>query len=128
MSLPAIGEVWRIYAPTAGKAKYQLCVKVGVARGAHRFVFLSSENRYAGGYAVPCARVPFLPVSRTGQTVFGFALVLAYSDAQLGLFQARREGAIDRALAAELLAFARTVKTLAGEDKRLVVAALESLV
>lgn len=125
--MPAIGDIVRIFAPVAGKAKYHLCILVGTDGDAHKFIFLNSDPGYDGCYDVDCARVPCLPASRTGRTVFSFTMVVRYTDHQLKLYRAAKLGSLDAAVAAELLGFARTVSALSGTDRRAVLAALRQI-
>ena len=120
----AIGDIVRIYAPLAGYDKYHLCLKVSDAAGAATFVFLNSEGGFADTFGVDCSRVPCLPASKTGKTHFSFGMLPRFNDNQLKLYNATKMGEIDPALAADLLVFAQTLKTLPKPDKALVVKAL----
>ncbi len=119
-----IGDIVRLYAPTVGKQKYHLCVCVGAAGAASRFLFLNSEEYFEGIYVVDCTRVDCLPPSRTGKTVFSFNDIPRYNDKQLGLYQATRMGALPRDVAQELIPFVKTVEVLNRADRDMILSAL----
>ncbi len=124
----AVGDIVKIFAPVAGHDKYHLCVLVGIDGAAHQFLFLNSEAAgFAGCYEVSCARVPCLPPSDTGKTVFSFTMVPRYTDAQLKLHKAAKMGVLEKALAQELLEFAKTALALTDAEKKTVLAALKML-
>lgn len=122
-----VGDIVRIYSPVAGYDKYHLCIEVGASGAASVFLFLNSDGYFADCYCVPCAALPFLPPSKTGQTAFSFANLPRYNDNQLRIYSATVLGAIDQVLAAELLRHAQGVQALNRIEKALVVAALSSL-
>jgi len=92
-----------------------------------QFLFLNSNPDHLGNYVVPCERVPCLEPSKTGKTAFSFTTIPRYTHAQMNLYKARKLGELDSQLAAELLAFAKTARTLPRKDLRFVVEALEMI-
>lgn len=119
-----IGDVVRIYAPSAGYNKYHLCVKESDGTTVEEFLFLNSDPGFDGVYVVDNVRVPCLPPSETGKIVFSFAMIPRFTEKQLTLFNAVKLGTLDPALAAELHAFAQTVRTMTRPEKQMVLAAL----
>jgi hypothetical protein len=71
--------------------------------------------------------VPFLPVSKTGKTVFSFSMIPKYNRRQLGLYKSKKLGQLDKRLAADLLKHARQLTVLTKEEKALVIAALSKI-
>jgi hypothetical protein len=122
-----IGDIVEIYSPVAGRNKYHLCVKPGSENTATQFLFLNSDPNFEQLYVVDCARVPCLPPSKTGKTAFSFALLPQFNHMQLQLYKARKLGELDKKLATELLAFAKTVTTMSRSERQVVVSALEGL-
>ncbi len=120
----AVGDVVSIFAPTVGYDKYHLCIKIGEDGGAHQFLFMNSEERFDSEYSVNCRRVPCLPPSRTGKTVFSFTMVPKYNDKQLKIYRADKKGSIDSVLAADLLQHVEGVQTLTKSEKRTILVAL----
>lgn len=125
--MPAVGDIIRIYAATVGYDKYHVCVYVGISGAAHQFLYLNSDPNYDDSYAVDCDRVPCLPLSNTGKTVFSFSMVPRYTDAQLSLYNAEKLGELDAALAAELVAFGLQVRSLPRSQLQTVLDGLRSL-
>lgn len=68
-----LGDIVKVYAPQAGHNKYHVCVFVGSDDVAYRFLYLNSDPGFADTYPVECSRVPCIPLSDTGKTVFTFA-------------------------------------------------------
>jgi hypothetical protein len=114
-------------APIAGRIKYHLCIAVGVDGAATQFLFLNSNPDHMGNYVVPCERAPCLKPSKTGKTAFSFTMIPRYTDREMRLYKAEKLGELDSQLAAELLGFAKTVRTLARKDLGLVMDALEQI-
>jgi hypothetical protein len=123
----SIGDIVQIYAPVAGHIKYHLCIAVGTDGAATQFLFLNSDPDRMGSYVVPCERVPCLEPSKTGKTAFSFTMIPRYSDGQMRLYKAEKLGELDSQLAAELLGFAKTVRTLPRKDLKVVTDALEKI-
>lgn len=125
--MPQVGDIIRIFAPTAGKKKYHLCVCVGVDGSASQFLFLNSTPGFADEFVVECERVPCLPKSTTGKTVFSLSLIVRYNDQKLELFQAKKMGELEAGLAKELLAYLPSVDALTNPEKAVVRAALKKI-
>lgn len=70
------GDIVMIYAPVAGKPKYHVCVLIPEGERAGRFLFLNSDPAYRDCLEINCARIPFLPPSRTGKTAISFSLLV----------------------------------------------------
>lgn len=123
----AIGDIVSIYAPVAGHDKYHLCINVGQGGAATKFLFLNSDPTYDGCHAINCTRIPCLPPSKTGVTVFSFTMVPRYSEAQLLLYKAKKLGVLSPDVAAELLPVAECARGLNRNERELVVAALKTI-
>jgi hypothetical protein len=125
-----VGDIIRFYAGMAGKEKYHLCLFVAPETADPRmskFIFLNSKAGYKDEYVVPCERLPFLPQSEKGQTVFSFSMLLLHNVEKLRDYRAVKVGALDPQLAQELAAFVPKVKSLSTPDKLLVRDALRTL-
>jgi hypothetical protein len=123
----ALGDIVRLFAPTAGHDKYHLCVAISNDEGVSEYIFLNSDPSFAHTFVVDCDKLPFLPVSDTGKTAFSFAMVPRYSERQLRLYRAEKIGELPQDLAADLYAFAQIVPTIAGAQRRLVIRALRAI-
>lgn len=121
-----VGEIIQMYCPITGYDKYHLCLQKD-SETSHSFLFLNSDPNFAEVYAVNCDRLPFLPPSKTGKTVFSFSIIYRYNSKQRQLFEAKKLGVLDKELAKELAAFARTITVLNKPQKELVIRALDSL-
>ena len=122
-----LGDIVKIFAPQAGHIKYHVCIFVGGPDAAHRFLYMNSDPTFDETYEVNCDRVPCLPKSDTGKTVFTFAVIPRYTDRQLVLYKAEKLGELDKALAEELWEFASTVRTLNNSERVFVRAALAAI-
>lgn len=97
---------------------------------ASQFIFLNSDPKFEGLFVVPCERVPCIPKSETGVTAFSFTAVPRYNEKQLKLYNAKKLGILDRALAAEIREFVNkpgALKALSGAEARIVKAAFEAI-
>lgn len=121
------GDVVWFNSPIAGKGKYHVCL--GKDSKGIRFAFLhvNSDAGYQSDLILQDGQIPGLPVSRTGQSVVSFSLVVRMGEEKLKLFKAKKVSQIDGSVAGELVAFARATPVLNAEEKRLVEAALSSL-
>ena len=88
-------------------------------------MFLNSERRFDGEYAVDCGRIPCLPQSSTGLTVFSFSQFPRMRSDQLVTFRAKKMGDLPPAVAREVLEIARDDPVLTGAERRIVITALD---
>jgi len=123
----SVGDVVEIFAPQAGHKKYHVCICVNTG-AAHQFLYLNSDPNFDGTIAFDCEKIPCIPASKTGKTVFTFAILPRYNDRQLKLYKAKKLGVLDAAVAKDVLAFVATVKTLTAVDRALVSAALAAII
>jgi hypothetical protein len=123
----SVGDIVEIFAPQAGHKKYHVCICVN-AGAAHQFLYLNSDPSFAGTIAFDCSRIPCLPISGSGKTVFTFAHLPRYNDRQLKLYKAKKLGVLDLSVAKEVLEFVATVKTLNSADRALVSAGLNAII
>lgn len=120
-----IGDIVQIFAPQAGHNKYHLCISVGAVGEALTFLYLNSNPNFEQTFVCDCSQIPCLPASDTGKTAFTFAMLPRYNEKQLKLYKAKKLGALDAKLAAEIYSFATKVNTMTGGEKKIVLAALE---
>jgi hypothetical protein len=123
----SVGDVVEIFAPQAGHKKYHICICVN-AGAAHQFLYLNSDPGFAGTLAFDCEKIPCIPASKTGKTVFTFALLPRYNDRQLKLYKAKKLGMLDPEVAKEVLVFVATVKTLNEAERAMVSAGLRAII
>jgi hypothetical protein len=123
----AVGDVVEIFAPQAGHKKYHVCICVNVG-AVHQFLYLNSDPGFDDTLAFDCETIPCLPVSKTGKTVFTFAILPRYNDKQLKLFAAKKLGELGLDVAKEVLAFIATVRTLNTADRKLVTEGLNTII
>lgn len=123
-----VGSVVKIFAATAGKHKYHLCLRVASDNDLARFLFINSDPSFRDLYVIDDSRLPYLPASPTGKSCFSFSLVIRMTERQLEIFEAEELGVIDYDLAQELLAFAANVRSLTKSEHGLVIEALSGLV
>ena len=119
-----VGEIVQIYAPSAGKTKYHLCVCLANAAGVTRFLFMNSGSGYEGDFILKDAEVPCLPPSPTGESVISCSMVVRYSEKQLALYKAQSLGMLDDALLFQLKEFLRASTVLSKEERGPIVASL----
>jgi hypothetical protein len=124
----AVGDIVRIHAPTVGYKKYHLCIKISDGTGAARFIFMNSDPSFDNTFSVPCARIPCIPPSSTGVTVFSFGLLPIYNDRQLKLFNAIKLGELALDVAQDVRAFANGIDVLTRPEKRMVIDALDIII
>ncbi|MEA2990752.1 MAG: hypothetical protein QOG83_3463 [Alphaproteobacteria bacterium] len=123
-----VGDIVQIFAPQAGKVKYHLCISVGVQGAAHQFIYLNSDPNFDQTFVCDCKKIPCLPESKTGKTAFSFAILPRYTDAQLKLYNAKKLGVLDAALAIEVHKVATTAKTMTSVERKIVLTALEAII
>lgn len=123
----AVGDIIEMYSPVAGKKKYQLCVCAANAAGQTKFLFLNSGQGYSGNYAVTDDKIPCLPASPTGFSVFSCSLVLKYTDRELKLYNAAKLGELDKAVAAGLEAFIRKTPVLPKKQREEIADCLKAI-
>lgn len=122
------GSVVAIYAASAGKVKYHLCLCLPSDEVAAKFLFINSNPNFKDIFIIDDARLPFLPESPSGKSCFSFSMVPRYSGQQLRTFDAKVIGEIDLALAVELRHHADGVRSLARTDLDFVKGALDVIV
>ena len=122
-----VGDIVRIFAPTAGKKKYHFCVCIPENEIAGCFLFLNSDPNFRDCLSFDCERIPFLPVSQTGKTAISFSIMLRHSDEKLKLFGAEVLGEMPKDLIAEMIGFLDTVTSMPSKEKAIVRASLNIL-
>jgi hypothetical protein len=123
---PAAGDIVLVMAPSVGYRKYHLCLGQNEA-GISLFLFLNSDNGFAGDAVFDCTRFPTVPPSQTGESVVSFSMMPRFSSQQLALYGATLHGTLSQDVAAELVGHCAQVKTLTKYEKQLALAVLSSL-
>lgn len=110
-------------APSVGYRKYHLCLGQNEA-GVSLFLFLNSDNGFAGDAVFDCARFPTIPASQTGESVVSFSMMPRFNSQQLDLYGATLHGTVSQDVAAELATHCAAIKTLTKTEKQFALAAL----
>jgi hypothetical protein len=124
----AIGEIVEIYAPTAGKKKYHLCICGVNDHNVVQFLFINSHDGYEADLILMDGEIKCLPKSPTGMSVISCNIVIRYTTEQLKLYNARPLGVLNKAIANRLLEHINSSKALGRSDKQLVIAAAKYLI
>lgn len=104
----------------AGYAKYHLFVGAN-EHGTLLFLYLNSENDFAGDLVLDCREVPILPPSRTGETVISFNFMPRFPPDKLVALGATYVGSLQHSVAEKIRAHAPQVKTLGRSDKQFLI-------
>ena len=123
---PAAGEIIFVLAPNVGYRKYHICLGHNDS-GVSLFLYLNSDNGFAGDAVFDCARFPTIPPSQTGESVVSFSMMPRFSSQQLALYGATVHGTVSKDVAAELVEHCRHIKTLTKSEKQFALAALSEL-
>lgn len=121
-----VGEIVEIFAPTAGKKKYHLCVCSANEHGVQGFLFINSGQGYDADFVLDDAQISCLPLSPTGNSVISCSLIVKYTSHQLGVYRARKLGSLDRSIALLLATFIETTRALPKSDRETLAANLRS--
>jgi hypothetical protein len=123
-----VGDIVEIFAPSAGKKKYHLCVCALSEHSVIRFLFINSKDGFEADLTLSDGAITCLPVSPTGKTVISCNMVTRYRMDQLKLFQARKLGVLDKQVGAQLAAHIAAGRALSNRDQMQIVAALNEFV
>jgi hypothetical protein len=121
-----VGDIVQIYAPTAGKKKYHLCVCCANEDGIEKFLFINSGDGYEADFVVRDQDIDCLPQSPTGKSVISCSLVVRYTQRQLQLYKALRLGELDAAILTELNDFIAQSPALSKETREEVVTSIQA--
>ena len=123
---PAAGDIVFVLAPNVGYRKYHICLGQNEA-GVSLFLYLNSDNGFAGDAVFDCSRFPTIPPSQTGESVVSFSMMPRFTSQQLALYGATLHGTVPKDVAAELAEHCLHTKTLTKPEKQLALSALSDL-
>jgi len=98
-----VGDIVVMYAPTAGKKKYHLCVCEVNEHGVEFFLFINSGSGYAADFVVNDGSIDCLPESPTGNTVVSCSVVIRANQKQLAVYRAKKIGTLSKKISASSL-------------------------
>lgn len=123
----SVGDIIFFRSDVAGKAKYHFCFYFDDTSDRFGLIFLNSEGIYTDHFAVDCAKIPELPQSRTGQSIFSCPTVIRRSPEQLLKLNPEKKCTLSKEVASEFLAFAHTITSMTVRDKERLIATLSAL-
>ncbi|TRB03495.1 hypothetical protein EXN61_21785 [Agrobacterium tumefaciens] len=122
-----MGDIILFKSEVAGKAKYHFCFYFDNTNDVYSLMFLNSEGIYADHFAVDCSRIPELPASRSGSSVFSCPTVIRKKTDQLAKLEPEKKCTLPRDVAIDFLVFAKTITSMTENDKARLIATLEVL-
>lgn len=123
----SVGDIVHFYSAVAGKAKYHLCFCYNDENGVYSFVFLNSEGEYEDHFSCECSRIPNMPPSRSGLTVFSCPTVIRKRAEQLDSLDAKKITSLPPDVASDVLKFAVGIKSMTQKDKENFIVAMEAI-
>lgn len=123
----AVGDILIFKSEIAGKAKYHFCFYFDRTNDVYSLMFLNSEGVYEDHFVVDCSRIPALPPSRSGQSVFSCPTVIRKKTDQLAKLEPEKKCTLPRDVAVDFLRFAKTITSMTVNDKARLIATLENL-
>lgn len=110
----SIADVIEFHSSEAGKSKFHLCIS-----SKNNFLFLNSPKRttYPGDFVVPCAEIPFLPPTESGESIISCSFVMTKTEAELACLGAKRRGSISMDLMVRLARFVMSSPVLTEDEK-----------
>jgi hypothetical protein len=118
------GDIVAIYAPTAGKPKYHLCIIDESADGTAKFFFVNSRKGFEGDFVLKNGDVPCIPANGTGDTAISCSSIVRQTSRQLSLYKAAKIGRLDKKHIRSLIHFLKQNRALAPKDKKVAVEGL----
>lgn len=119
-----VGDVVEIFAPTAGKKKYHLCVCCANDAGVVQFFFINSGDGYEADFVLADGQIGDLPESPTGKSVISCSIIVRYTPNQMTLYKAKKIGTIEAGIASDLADFISTSRALPKKDRAGIATAL----
>jgi hypothetical protein len=107
-----VGDIVFFENAVAGKAKYHFCFVFNDVNSKYGFMFLNSEGVFEDHFVVDCTRIPNMPKSRSGQTVFSCPTVMHKTKAEISRLNPERMCRLPADVALELLSFSYGIETL----------------
>lgn len=123
------GDIVLFESGVAGKMKYHLCLCVRGDDELHSFVYLNSEGTgFRDQFIIESNRIPEMPDSRTGETIFDCPTVHRKSTAKLAGLRAKFVCVLPKDVAEDFLPFARRITSMVPADHQALIAMLEALI
>ena len=113
----AVGDIVEMFAPSASKTKYHLCVCCSDENGVDKFLFINSGVGYEGDFVLVDGQIHGLPTSKSGKSVISCSFVDRCNQRQLLLFKAKKISELDKVIAKSLAEFITNTKSLTKKDK-----------
>lgn len=123
----SVGDIVWFQSSVAGKAKYHFCFFFNDQADRYSLILLNSEGEYDDHFVIDCTRLPNMPASRTGKTIFSCPTVIRKSPEQIRLLNPSTKCIMPRDVAYEFLVFARGIRGMTVNDKARLIATLQSL-
>ncbi|MBB4952855.1 hypothetical protein H4S14_000898 [Agrobacterium vitis] len=123
----SVGDIVYFKSDVAGKAKYHFCFCFDVEKDMYSLMFLNSEGEFFDHFAVNCSRIPDLPTSRSGRTVFSCPTVIRRTGDRLRPLNPVSKCKLPHDVAAEFLNFARSLTSMTEKDKNQLIATLAAI-
>lgn len=123
-----VGDIVQIYAPTAGKDKYHLCVCCANEDGVEKFLFINSGGGYDADFVMKDGEIDGLPESPTGDSVISCSMVVRHNQQQLKLYKAKKLAVIKTATAKKLISFISQSNALPSKQREEIESSLTKLV
>ncbi|MGN6538928.1 MAG: hypothetical protein ACTHKQ_24775 [Mesorhizobium sp.] len=122
------GDIVHFDSAVAGKMKFHLCLCVEFENEVHSFIFLNSEGGFRDQFVTDCDRLPNMPESRTGKTVFDCPTVHRKTTAQLASLRPTVRCRLPKAVALEFIDFAKRITSMTPHDHGRLITMLQSLI
>ncbi|MCF1448816.1 hypothetical protein GOZ83_20250 [Agrobacterium vitis] len=123
----SVGDIVYFKSDVAGKAKYHFCFCFDAEKDLYSLMFLNSEGEFFDHFAVDCSRIPDLPKSRSGRTVFSCPTVIRRTDGRLRPLKPVSKCKLPHDVAADFLVFAQGLTSMTEKDKTQLIATLCAL-
>ncbi len=107
-----VGDIVFFQSAVAGKAKYHFCFVFNESNSKYGFMFLNSEGVFEDHFVIDCTRIPGMPLSRSGETVFSCPTVLHKTKDEISRLKPARICRLPADVAAEMLEFSAHIETL----------------
>ena len=112
--------------PIAGYDKYHIFLGAN-EHDVLLFLYINSENGYAGDIIFQNADFPNIPENADGDSVVSFSMLPRVARAKFNAMPSNSFGSVSADVAARLLAHCPSVKTLPRSEKQFVMAAIAQM-
>lgn len=121
------GDIVLFESNVAGKAKFHFCFFFNSDADVYSLMLLNSEGEYEDHFAIDANRLPNMPPSRTGRSIFSCPTVIRRSPEQLARLRPVKRCTLPRDVAVEFLAYASSISAMTKNDKNHLIETLKSL-